>query len=73
MANKATELGETLNKQLKPPSEVSRNRTLNMDNDANASDKIVTFDPYDPINVNILNSIIDLTIIHHNKIYLINF
>lgn len=51
VADKATKLGETLNKELRPPSETVRNRTLNLDDDANASDNIVINYPTD---VNIL-------------------
>lgn len=45
VADKATELGETLNKILKNPSETSRDRLLHMENDTNSTDKIVDFDP----------------------------
>lgn len=47
VADKATKLAETLNKGLRPPSETSRSRTLNLNDDANASDSIVISDPTD--------------------------
>lgn len=51
IANKVSELGDTLNKNLKSPAQTNRQRTLHIDNDVNASaDKIVT---NDPTNVNI--------------------
>lgn len=46
IANRASELGDTLNKQLKSPTQTNRPRTLHIDNDVNASeDKLVTDDP----------------------------
>lgn len=56
VSDKATEVGEMLNKQLRPPFEVRRNRTLDIDNDAHASDNIVINDPNDPTDVNIIFS-----------------
>lgn len=44
VADKASALGETLNKNLKPPSDTQRDRVLDVDNDANVSDKIVDTD-----------------------------
>lgn len=51
IANKVSELGDTLNRNLTSPAQTNRQRTLQIDNDVNASaDKIVTSDP---TNVNV--------------------
>lgn len=51
VADKANELGKTLNKNLKSPSDTSRDRVLHVENDANASEIIIDADPS---NVNML-------------------
>ncbi|XP_055316782.1 BRCA2-interacting transcriptional repressor EMSY [Sitodiplosis mosellana] len=45
VADKAYELGKTLNKNLKHPSDTSRDRLLQVNKNANATDKIVDTDP----------------------------
>lgn len=45
VADKASELAATLNKNLKNPSDTSRDRVLHVENDNKTSDKLVDSDP----------------------------